>query len=140
MRDYYRGQVKGINTPKPRWAYGDKFKADGRVYIVPDDAYTEIDEYRKVGLFGFIEVIPETVGRSIGRKDRDDVEIYEGDIIDGDPDGCKSVVMWNPYVAAFGVVHNEVYLYPEVDTFEWEEIKVVGSIHGPEPIDERKEQ
>ena len=105
MRDYYRGQVKGINTPKPRWAYGDKFKVGGRVYIVLDDAYTEIDEYRKVGLFGFIEVVPETVGQDTGKKD-DSLKhrkIYEGDIIlcgDYVPDAhawneWKRVVGWD---------------------------------------------
>ena len=134
MRNY-----RGKRIDNGKWVYGDLFHIGNHCFILTDTASLWIDE-DDAFIRGFIEVIPETVGRSIGRKDRDDVEIYEGDKVEGGLDGCIYLVKWNHRVAAYGLVDDGVYSYPDVDAFEWEEIKVVGSIHGPEPIDERKEQ
>jgi len=72
----FRGIIKGIDTPKARWAYGDKFEINGRVYIVLDDAEVESDY-----LDGFIEVIPETVGLCSGVVDKHHKSVYQGDIV-----------------------------------------------------------
>lgn len=82
MKGEYRAQVKGIRGVKPCWAYGDKFRIGNRVFIVFDDAEYDpralINGIYQEAIGGFIEVIPETVGRWTGLKDKDKKDIYNG--------------------------------------------------------------
>ena len=62
MRDIgkYRGKTK-----EGKWVYGSYFKGDlAWIIQLP---------------FKFVEVIPDTVDEHIRRKDKNGVEIYEGD-------------------------------------------------------------
>ncbi len=78
----YRAKVKSSDPViSKRWAYGDKATVEGRTFIIPDDA-TIAQWGKNYGIFGFIEVIPESVGQSTGLKDKAGVEIFGGDVVE----------------------------------------------------------
>lgn len=67
----FRGKSKfGIHE----WLYGSLLMLNGKTYICPDKATVwNMTKY---------EVVPETVGQFSGILDKNDIEIYEGDIVE----------------------------------------------------------
>ena len=87
----------GIN-----WVYGYYVKENGfyKVNGVNDEnspvvRYYIIDEYGQR-----FDVVPDTVGQYIGMKDRNDVKIYEKDILDSIT-GRKLEIVFNNHTASF---------------------------------------
>ena len=73
----YRGKTKG-----GKWVYGWKLPLlDGSIIIVSEASQTTESHphYPAVSLGVYSEVVPATVGQSMGLKDSKNVEIHEGD-------------------------------------------------------------
>ena len=150
MREYkFRG--KSIKTGK--WLYGsiikqytkwcylkkDVVKVDytGIIKSVKDVAAT-MEKVTSIGVPHRVD--PETVGQYIDRKDKNNTEIYDGDIINSrcyDED-CHYIIAWDKKKTAFGPLstaqQDKVY---DFHHYWGDKIKVIGNIHEPNKLPEQ---
>lgn len=114
----FRGAIKGISTPKLRWAWGDYVKIEGKHFIVLPGAVRE-DSAELEDILNdtsnnilctrdFLEVIPETVGQYTGLKDKSGVKVFEDDkfkiIYSDTPNGFSPLGRDRKIVEVCGVV------------------------------------
>ncbi len=145
--------------------YGDKVTIGNRCWIAPRPEVSEPDNTTLIhhSIWGFIEVIPETVGQNTGLKDATKWEVlteterkgwtreympsawYGKEIYDGDKykdaDGIISVVKmavdgWALFPIEKGTPVRNLYWHNVCITTQG---KVIGTIHDPEPKEQGDE-
>ena len=154
MRDY-----RGLRKDNGEMIYGWKFPypTDGTVYIIPNRA--KIHRLRsnnfRPTLIDMVEVIPETVGQQVGLKDKNGVEIFEGDkfkvIYSDTPNGFSPLGRDKTIIEIYGVVvykESGFYIkhkdpiskevrYGSLVSFLKNPKEITGNIHQPKPLNKK---
>jgi len=145
MRPY-----RGIPIDGKDFVYGDLVhSSSGRTAILPNIEINPTVTWKKLVLQPVIEVIPETVGQSIGLKDKNKTEIYKGDCFKtsdkhGYSSNCLAEVLFVDGAFVIQLHRNDLMeIAPELildfkDLF-WDSFEVIGNIHSNPELLERKE-
>ena len=118
---------RGKRTDNGKWECGDLLSPN-EFNAIPHIVYIDyLNEYGDIGEIS-TPVIPETVGQYTGLTDKNDVRIFEGDIVSlVKHNGLIYKVVYEP--CRFELVNSKDINCFVLDIYKSEDIEVIGNIH-----------
>lgn len=116
-------KFRGKSEEKDKWLYGSFYQADNRSFIVDDSFEGGVGESYAL----LLEAVPESVGEWTGLRDKNSVEIYEGDVVRWE-DEILTVVWENDASFTFKLGDNNKDSY-NGNLAHTEIIEIIGNIY-----------